>query len=353
MRPAGRGAAMRDMTILWALRSPCNLGCTYCYFGTIEEHRHTPPAQPGQLSHLSRGDVSLAGITAFFGTLADSAIRRVFIAGGEPLIWPPLFTVAKMIKEAGAEVVLCTNGIPLGRAEITRQIIALGVDGVSVSLDSADPAYNDRYRPARNGRHGWADVITGIRALLAARADLQAPKVGLYAAITRRNISALGEVARLAADLGADYYVPQPISLAPGHRLHAELSLRDGDVPALAAALDDLYESGLAVGLPERSYAHQFLSTVTAGTRIAPGCFGGHQLAFIEPDGSIWPCPSRHKIAATSPARGRNIRSHHAAELFSPQRRTSRADCALLSADCVSMWPLMGFDRFLHPADKP
>lgn len=344
---------MRDMTILWALRSPCNLGCTYCYFGTIEEHRAAPPAQPGRLSHLSRDDLNLTDVTAFLSTLADSAVCRVFIAGGEPLIWPPVFTVTEMIKAAGAEVVLCTNGIPLGRPEVSRQIIALGVDGVSVSLDSADPAYNDHYRPSRNRRHGWADVVAGIRALLSARGGQQIPKVGLYAAITRRNIPALGGVARLAADLGADYYVPQPISLASDHQLHAELTLRDSDLPALAAALDDLYGAGLAISLPEPSYASQFIAAATPGTRVAPGCFGGHQLAFIEPDGSVWPCPSRHKIAATSPAQHRTIRGHHAAELFSTQRRTCPSDCALLSADCVSMWPLMGFDRFLHQAGIP
>lgn len=341
------------MTLLWALRSPCNLGCRYCYFGTIEEDRAAPLAQPGQLSHLSRDDVSLADITAFLSTLADSAIRRVFIAGGEPLIWPQVFVVAEMIKAAGAEVVLCTNGIPLSRPEITGQITSLGVDAVSVSLDSADSAYNDCYRPSRNGHHGWADVVAGIRALLAARSGHDPPKVGLYTVITRRNIAALGEVARLAADLGADYYVPQPISLSSDHRLHGELALRDADVPALAAALDGIYETRLAIDLPEISYAQQFLSTITPSTQTAAGCFGGHHLAFIEPDGSVWPCPSSYKIAATSPAQRRTIRGRHAAELFSPQRRTCPDDCALMSVDCVNMWPLMGFDRFLHPADAP
>jgi MoaA/NifB/PqqE/SkfB family radical SAM enzyme len=345
---------MRDMTILWALRSPCNLGCTYCYFGTIEDHRSAGlPDQPGQLSHLSRSDASLADITAFLATLAGSAIRRVFLAGGEPLIWPSVFTVIEMIKAAGAEVVVCTNGIPLGRPGIRQQLLGLGVDGVSVSLDSPDPGYNDHYRPARNGRHGWADVVAGITALLADRAGRPAPRIGVYAAITRRNIPAVPGTAQLTADLGADYYVPQPISLAPGHRLYDELTLREEDLPALAAALTDLYSAGLAIGLPERSYASQFLATATPGTQRAPGCFGGHQLAFIEPDGSIWPCPSRHKIAATGPAQHQTIRGHHAAELFSSQRVTCPRDCALLSTDCVSMWPLMGFDAFLHPEGTP
>lgn len=340
---------MRDMTILWALRSPCNLGCTYCYFGTIESHKDNPPGQAGQLSHLARDDASLADITGFLSTAAGSAIARVFIAGGEPLIWPHIFTVVAQLKNAGIEVVLCTNGIPLLRPEITRQIIGLGVDGVSVSLDSAGPDHNDRYRPARNRRHGHADVLAGIRALLQARGTRPAPKTGLYAAVTRRNISSVTDVASLAARLGADYFVPQPISLDTGHPLHDELALREGDIPALTAALDRLFAAPPAVSLPASSYAAQFVSTVATPLQTAPGCFGGHQLAFIEPDGSIWPCPSRHKIAATPQGEHRTIRGHHAAELFSPSRSSCAADCPLQSVDCVSMWPLVtGFGGFLH-----
>lgn len=104
---------MRDVTLLWALRSACNLGCTYCYFGTIEEHRASPPAGAGTLSHLSPDDLAITDIEAFAGTLPGSAVKRIFIAGGEPLIWPRTLDIAAMIKAAGIQVVLCTNGIPL------------------------------------------------------------------------------------------------------------------------------------------------------------------------------------------------------------------------------------------------
>ena len=87
--------------------------------------------------------------------------------------------------------------------------------------------------------------------------------------------------------------------------------------------------------------------TATEDLLTAPGCFGGHTLAFIEPDGSVWPCPSSHKIAATPPAARRTITGHHAAELFAAGRGTCPADCGLLSRDCVNMWPLTGFGRFL------
>lgn len=338
---------MRDVTLLWALRSPCNLGCRYCYFGTIEEDRIAPPTRAGQLSHLSRSDLGLDEITAFLSTIGESAVRRVFLAGGEPLIWPRALAVVETLAAAGVQVVICTNGIPLNRAEITERIIGLGVEAVSVSLDSSDPAANDRYRPSRNATHGWAEVVSGIRQLLAARGDQQSPRVGLYAVITRRDIASIRGVAEFGADLGVDYYVPQPLSLADDHPLFEELGLREQDAAALTTALDSLYQAGLPIDLPARSYAGQFVETIaTAGPRHVPGCFGGHNLFFIEPDGSVWDCPARDKIATTPTVRQRNIRDHHAAQLFGTNRGTCLADCTLGSRDCVNMWPLMDFDRF-------
>lgn len=344
---------MREVTLLWALRSPCNLGCSYCYFGTIEDHRLAPPGAPGALSHLSRRDLPLADISAFAATLGRSAVRRIFIAGGEPLIWPPALDVAQLIKAGGVQVVLCTNGIPLNRPEIARRIIEIGIDAVSVSLDSPDPAENDRYRPARNGRDGQADVISGMRALLAARSDRDRPRVGIYSVITRRTIVSLPAMAGLAAGLGADYFVPQPVSLAPEHPLHDELALRPGDAGEVADALGQLYAASLPLRLPDRSYAGSFIATVRAKSPgLVAGCFGGHTLYFIEPDGSMWDCPSSLKIAATPPSQQRSIHGGDARILFGPDRPACPADCALFSGDCVNMWPLMGFGAFLPGEER-
>jgi MoaA/NifB/PqqE/SkfB family radical SAM enzyme len=339
---------MRDVSLLWALRSPCSLACRYCYFGQADEHRVSPPAGAGQLSHLSRADAPLEAMIAFLRTAAKSAIRRVFLAGGEPLNWAPALDIARMLKAAGIEVVLCTNGIPLNRPRITEQILSAGIDAVSVSVDSADLGHNDHYRPSVNQHDGWAQVISGIRALRAARGTSPLPKIGLYTVITRVNISAITGVADLSAALGLDYFVPQPVSLAEGHALYDELALRPADQAALAAALRSLYRAGLPVALPAADYPDRFVAvTATEKLLTVSGCFGGHTLAFIEPDGSVWPCPSSHKIAATLPSGQRTIIGHDAAGLFGIARSTCPADCSLMSRDCVNMWPLTDFGRFL------
>ncbi|GGV62890.1 hypothetical protein GCM10010277_68580 [Streptomyces longisporoflavus] len=338
---------LRDVDLLWALRSPCNLGCTYCYFGTVEEHREKPVAQAGQLSHLSRNDVSLDGIARFAATLADSPVRRVFLAGGEPLLWPPVLEIVETIKRGGIQVVLCTNGLPLARNAIARRIVELGVDAVSVSLDGDRAAVNDRYRPSRNGKDGFEQVLAGVRNLSKwrARDNATLPRIGLYAVIGRHNIASVNTVPRLAADLGLDYFVPQPLHLDAEHALHDELSLRQQDIAAVRAELDRLWRSR-PVDLPDTTYPSQFLTALTPGSpHHVEGCFGGTRLHFIEPDGSVWDCPSGLKIAATPAEQHRSIRNHSAADLFTHDGTC--ADCGLFSADCLPMWPLTGFSSFL------
>ncbi|MFE2873011.1 hypothetical protein [Embleya sp. NPDC059259] len=88
---------------------------------------------------------------------------------------------------------------PLAREGMAERIVALGVDAMSVSLDTADSAANGRYRPARNGKDGWGRVVAGVTHLLDVRAGAGlGPWVGSYAAIGRRNVGASCDVRQTA-----------------------------------------------------------------------------------------------------------------------------------------------------------
>jgi MoaA/NifB/PqqE/SkfB family radical SAM enzyme len=343
----------RDVTLLWALRSPCAFACPHCYFGTIEEHKDSPPEGAGALSHLSRSDLPAGVLTGFARTLADSPVERVVIAGGEPLDWPGALEVIALIKDAGCEVVVATNGIPLTRPQVAGRLVALGVDGVSVSLDSADPETNDRMRPSRSGRFGYHDVLAGIRGLLQARAGRPAPRVGIYTVVTRSRPQEITDVARLAASLGVDYYVPQPVSLAPGHRLYQQLSHTGDDAAEVGEHLARLYGNPMGLAVPDPSYIERFTAAIsTQDSGHVPDCFGGARLFFIQPDGSVWDCPSDRRIAATPPGRRRTIRDGDARTLFAA--RPACTACSLFSRDCVNMWPLvLDMPRLLDPGAVP
>nr|WP_269809955.1 radical SAM protein [Kineosporia rhizophila] len=345
----GRWPVSRDVTLLWGLRSPCAFACPHCYFGTIEEHKINPPDQAGVLSHLSRSDLPGDAIKDFARTLDGSPVQRVVIAGGEPLDWPGTLEVISLIKDAGCQVVIATNAIPLTRPGMAQRLVELGVDGVSVSLDSADPTANDQMRPSRSGRFGYDDVLRGIQTLLQARTDQAGqadqpdrvgPRVGIYTVITRTRPQEITEMARLAADLGVDYYVPQPIALAPEHALFDQMSHRPGDTVDVREQLETLYAEPSGVALPDPSYVQRFLDAVTTqDSGHVPDCFGGARLFFIQPDGSLWDCPSDRRIAATAPQHRRTIRGGDARTLFT--ERPACTNCSEFSRDCVNMWPLV------------
>lgn len=343
--------SIRPVTLLWAPRSPCNLSCEYCYFGTLDSQTSTLPLWPGQLSHIGAHDLPLDRILAFLATCPPGLLGRVFVAGGEPLLWRGCLDMITALKGQGIEVVVCTNGQPLQDEEVTGSLLAVGVDAVSVSLDSYDAAYNDRWRTDRSGV-GWRGVVNGVRVLLEARESRRVPcKVGMYMVVSALNVRHVLGTARFAAELGMDYFVFQPVSLSPAHPLYGTLSLNETHQDELTEEVNALSAAGLPLMLPDRTYVAMVLDVIsTNGPGFVPRCFGGRDLFFVEPDGSVWDCPSSLKIAGT-PASGRlSVRDCSAQELFSPARRARCTDCGLFSVDCVNMWQLMAFDAILHGA---
>jgi MoaA/NifB/PqqE/SkfB family radical SAM enzyme len=239
-------------------------------------------------------------------------------------------------------VIVCTEGAALNRTGMAQALAGLGVEAVSVSLDSADPAYNDWLRPARNGKDGWEQVVSGIRALIAARGGRTHPRIGIYSVITNQNLADIEAVPRLAGQLGCDYFVPQPLSVAEDHDLH-RMSLTGDHVPELLARFAALREAPSPLHLPGVRYPEQFAAAISKPLASVTGCFGGRTLFFAQPDGTLWDCPSSHRIAATPLCRRRTIAGADARELFRPGSECG--DCALFSRDCVGMWPLMDFGQ--------
>lgn len=338
------------VTILWAPRSPCDLGCKYCYFGTVEGNRDLAIApRTGALSHLGQYDLSLEIVLGFIESFTSKMVHRVFIAGGEPLNWAGTRPMVSALKGKNIQVIICTNGLSLSDEETFSWLIDSGIEALSVSLDSYDANYNDYWRRDPTGR-GWQEIVRGIKTFIKKRNEIGShTKVGIYAVITRLNIDHILETALFAGDLGMDYFIIQPVSLAKEHKLHDELSLDGRHYGAFSKTIDLLMKSGVKTRLPNDLYLKLILHTIAdrkTSLRVR-GCFGGRDLFFIEPDGSVWDCPSMYKIAETRPDRFFSIKGRIAADIFSSARFLRDTDCACFSEDCVNMWQLMAFDEII------
>ncbi len=328
-------------TVLWALRSPCEMRCRYCYFGEIEvDLASGRELEPGQLSHLGREDLTWHEMQPFLHSLNSDQVGRVVLAGGEPLRWSHTLDVLRGIKARGINAGVSTNGLPLGSEAYCQELLITGVDTIAISLDSANPELNDALRVNPHGT--WHDVVQGIRNVISMREALGVKlTIGVYSVLTKPNLSLVEATASFVADLGADFHVFQPVSLPPDHDLCGELSLIPEDADTVQSKLYALDPLRAKMVPMDPEYLSLVCRAISIPTRRAiPKCFGGRDLFFIEPDGTVWDCPSTYRINETQDERMATIRDSTIEQALKrlPEESTS---CDLFSVDCVNMWQLM------------
>jgi cyclic pyranopterin phosphate synthase len=157
LRPALDGAADRLGRALHDLRisvmDRCNFRCPYCM----------PEAKYGKhftfLDSASQLDFDeIARLARLFVSLG---VRKLRLTGGEPLLRPDLPELVARLRsiDAAVDIALTTNGVLLGHQ--APALVAAGLDRVTVSLDSLDPAI---FAAMSGGRGGVQRILGGIDA---------------------------------------------------------------------------------------------------------------------------------------------------------------------------------------------
>ncbi len=168
--------------LIWNLIRRCNLTCKHCYSISADKDF------PGELS-----------TEEVFGVMDDLKRFRVpvlILSGGEPLLRPDIYDVARRAKEMGFYVGLSTNGTLIDESNI-GQIAAIGFDYVGVSLDGI-AATHDKFRRMDGA---FDKSMHGIR-LCKARGI----KVGIRFTLTQDNAHDLPALLQLMEDEGLDKF---------------------------------------------------------------------------------------------------------------------------------------------------
>ena len=112
--------------IRFSITDRCNLRCTYCMPNGVALERHEDLLSYEEFLQVAQAAVEL-GITRFK------------VTGGEPLVRRGCVEFLRRLKALpGVEqVTLTTNGVRL--APLAPELAAMGLDGVNISLDAADP----------------------------------------------------------------------------------------------------------------------------------------------------------------------------------------------------------------------
>ncbi len=186
----------REGALVLHLLGTCNLRCQHCYMLGGPTRREELPVD---------------AVTSALAEAPVLGIGRVYLTGGEPLLYPQLRPVlAAASRVEGLQVTVCTNGTlvtphharVLGQAEAEAHV---SVDG--------DEAFHDRFRTHQGA---FRKTQRGIQRLI----DAGVP-VTVVATISQDNVSMLARMIAWARSLGAHCFMAQPLlQLGRGVDIH-------------------------------------------------------------------------------------------------------------------------------------
>lgn len=189
--------------------SACDLACPGCISGEL----------------LNKERFSRERVLSLTAEMIEAGVKAVIlIGGGEPLSHPAIRTVLQMLGEAGVQIGITTNGTMIDRY---LDEIAHHAAWTRVSVDAANATTFQHLRPSRTGQSRFDEVIRNMELLARVKRGIlgysflirtAADGTGQNVAggnsglgrIHLTNVHEIFEAARLAREIGCDYFEPKP-----------------------------------------------------------------------------------------------------------------------------------------------
>lgn len=265
--------------------SACNYSCPECISRDLLNKDQIPTERLMELVH----ELHRAGVQGI-----------VFIGGGEPLIHPAMPRPIQLAHSLGIGVGLTTNG-----SLISRHLDALAecVDWTRVSMDAATAETYRRFRPHK-ARDGFERVTDAMRALARVKRGalgysflvIQRPcpetEPGAVRDTSGRtyvtNAGEIAAAARLAKDIGCDYFEYKPMVDQQHYLTPFGPELQDV-IRAQAAECDPLADENFEIVAP-RSIEFMYDNENPVEPKDYHECPAMDMRTLITPSG-IFPCP--------------------------------------------------------------
>jgi pyruvate-formate lyase-activating enzyme len=269
--------------VIWNLLRRCNLTCKHCY--SISTDRDFP------------GELSTDEVFTVMDDLKRFRVPVLILSGGEPLLRPDLFAIARRAKSMGFYVGLSSNGT-LIKADNIESIVECDFDYVGVSLDGIGETH-DRFRQMKGA---FEASLQGIRLCR----DLGL-KIGVRFTMTQDNAQDLPRLLELVEDEGIDRFYFSHLNYAGrGNKNRKD----DAQHQLTRWAMDLLFD---LLGLPA-AWAAQGVHD--RQQRCRRGLFPALGGAALPRAGSEHPCP-------TDPVGGQFVRGE-CRQHRQPRQRASR-----------------------------
>ncbi len=259
----------------------CNLRCAHCYLdaGT----RAGGGAGAGEELSTAEVETLLEGIAALNGE------AMVVLTGGEPLLRPDLEAIARHGSGLGLMMVLGTNGTLLDARRVAG-LIAAGVRGAGISLDSLDADYHDGFRGVAGC---WEKTMAAIDACRRGGLGFQ-----IHFSVSDDNADQLDDMIAFARSAGALVLnVFFLVCTGRGEQLSNVSAATFEDVLGRIARAAHA-ESGLLIRAKCAPHFKRLAMELDPSWPItlahgyeAGGCLAGSRYCRVTPEGEVTACP--------------------------------------------------------------
>ncbi|RTZ96209.1 MAG: heme b synthase [Deltaproteobacteria bacterium] len=180
---AGQSHGTREPTlrlVAWETTRNCNLACVHC--------RASATCGPYD------GEMDTPTSLRLLDEIAEIAKPIIILTGGEPLLRPDIFDLARHGTSLGLRMVMACNGTFIDEAT-ARKMKETGIKRISVSLDGSTADIHDTFRGVPGAFEG---ALRGLENAKKAGIEFQ-----INTTITKANLEQIPKILDLAVTLGA------------------------------------------------------------------------------------------------------------------------------------------------------
>ncbi|MCD6407624.1 radical SAM protein [bacterium] len=284
----------QPLMLVWNITARCNLRCKHCY----EDAGILSKGLPNELTREEKIKV--------MEEIVKTNIPTFAFAGGEPLMDPVFWELAKIGKEAGLYMSINTNGT-LITEEVAERLKDIGFAYYGVSLDGSTPDVHDTFRGVKGS---FEKALNGIKNLIKVG---EGDKVCISYTVARENSilrNEIPEMIKLRDELGIRKvvlynYIPcgrggfeNDLTCEEREKLFEIFyqDLQSGKETLLSTApqfgryCKQMFELGKGkysvIGHFTTGNAEKLKTLV----ELIGGCGAGRAYIALQPDGSITPC---------------------------------------------------------------
>jgi heme b synthase len=268
--------------VFWETTAGCNLECVHCRRLDVG-HK------------LMASDLSTAESKTLIDQIRATGECILVLSGGEPLIRPDIFELARYATDVGLTVALATNGTMVTPA-VAAKIKESGVQRVSISLDGGSAGTHDLFRKLPGS---YERAVEGIKHIQAAGVETQ-----VNSTIAKHNIHELEKIYENAIALGCmALHIFMLVPVGCGVEIEASQSL---DADEYERALNWFYDKSKEGRIQTKATCapHYFRimrqRAAQEGIEVTPknygmaamtkGCLAGQSICFVSHKGEVFPC---------------------------------------------------------------